>query len=294
MDDYLVRVIAKEEGIIGLACITTAVANESARRHQTFPTAGATLARALTGAALLGALLKIRQRVALKIEANGPIEKVLAESDSYGRIRGYVAVPEVELDRRFGEPDVSSAVGDDGLLTVVKDLGLQELYEGIVPVQDGSITEDILHYLTRSEQVPSVLEIDAAVAHGSPQDGQIKASGGLLIQALPDQKPKILEKLALRIEELPPISRQLQDGWLPEDVLARILVDTEYDTLEKREIRFNCSCSWERTEKALMLLGAEELSSLIAEGEAVIDCHFCRQQYVFGTEALETILDKLT
>lgn len=301
MEDYLVKAIAKEDGVRCLACVTTGLANEGARRHKTQPTASAVLSLGLTSASLFGALLKIKQRVALKLSGNGPIKKLVVESNSYGRVRGYVDEPNVELPRNLGRADVRTAVGNEGLLTVAKDVGLKDLYQGIVPLQDGSVEQDLLHYLHNSEQIESYLEIDAILSdEGRPpatDDGEeyrpIAAAGGVLLQALPNKDAQSLGSLAQRMEEMPSLADQLNDGVSPEDVVAEIFGDIEYDVLEKRPLSFSCYCSWARTEKALLTLGRDELTSLLNDGEAVIDCHFCGEQYVFGVEALETIIDKL-
>ncbi|MEM7128742.1 MAG: Hsp33 family molecular chaperone HslO [Chloroflexota bacterium] len=292
-EDYLVRIMAKEAGIRGLACVTTDTANESTRRHNTFSTAGAVLASGLTSAALLGALLNIKQRIAIKFQGNGPVQKCIAESDAYGRVRGYVAVPEVELPRHFGRPDIARAMGNEGLLTVVKDLGNKGMHEGVVALVDGSIEQDVLHYLTRSEQVQSLIDIDGIVSDNPMAEDQIVASGGMLLQALPGVDEKKFDNLSARFDELPSVAQELNHGRTLEELLAHVMAGIEYETLEKRSVHFSCSCSWKRTEKALLILGRAELESLMAEGEATVDCHFCGEQYIFGQEALETIIDKL-
>src|SRR5919109_928144 len=153
--DYLVRIITKSGNIRALACVTTGLVEEACRRHGTWPTASAALGRALTGGALLGALLKSGQRVALKFEGNGPLKKVLAEADSNGAVRGCAGNPEVALVRADGKLDVAGALGGAGFLTVTKDLGLKEPYKGTVMLYTSEIAEDLAYYLTESEQVPS-------------------------------------------------------------------------------------------------------------------------------------------
>lgn len=293
MEDYLVKVLAKEEGIRALACVTTVLANDGAARHKTLPTASAVLARGLTGAALFGALLKIKQRVAIKVDGDGPLGKFVVESNSYGRIRGYVQKPNIELPRQFGSADIAGAIGGNGLVTVVKDAGLKDLHQGIVPLVDGSIEQDLLYYLRHSEQIESYLELDAVLSVPDNLERPIAAAGGVLIQALPNADPAILTRLAHRMEDIPSLANQLENGGGPEDTIAEIFNDIEYDILEKRPLSFSCYCSWERTEKALLSIGEAELRSLLEDGEAVIDCHFCGKQYIFGQEALETIIDKL-
>jgi len=288
-NDYLVRVLAKEAGLRALACTTTELANEARRRHEAEDVASAALAEGLTAASLVGALLKIQQRVALKFEGDGPLRKMVVESDSYGRVRGYVAAP-AALEMTTAAPDTAATgIGRNGLLTVVKDLRLNDLHEGIVPLSDGQIDDDVALYLNQSEQTPSLVEI----GHVMGDDGELRVAGGLLVQVLPGQEETSLDVVAERIDDLPPIGNLLHSGERPEDVLAALFAGFEYETLETRLLQFDCTCSWKRSEKALIMLGRAEIETLIAEGQAVVDCHFCHQRYIFGREALETILDKV-
>ncbi len=288
MQDYLVRVIAKEAGIRGLACMTTELVNEARERHQTSPGASVILARALTGAALMGALLKVRQRVALKFEGSGPIRKVITESDSYGKVRGYTAVPNAVIPPYQNSYDVVSGLGQAGLLTVVKDLRLKELAEGIVPLATSDIAGDLTAYLEQSEQIPS----EVAIGEVMEMDGSIAVSGGLLVQALPPYTENNVDLIRERLQELPPLSALLQSGKTPQDILALTFEGITYELLEERSLQFKCTCSRERSRFALYTLGVEELNNILkTEGQAMIDCHFCHKQYIFEREELETIRD---
>jgi molecular chaperone Hsp33 len=290
VEDYLVRVTAREAGVRAFACLTTELAQVAADQHKTAPTATVALGRALTVGVLMGAQLKVGQRVALKFEGNGPLERILVEAESNGQVRGYVAHPEVDLPLRGADHDVGRALGRDGILQVVKDLRLKELYEGAVPLTTGQIDEDTTYYLIQSEQIPSVVE-SGVVLDGNDR---VSTAGGLLIQALPPYQPEIVRQMANRVQEMPPVVTMLNSGRKPEEVLASIFADVEYRVLETRPLRWQCSCSAERTRLALIALGREELQQLLeTEGQAVIDCHFCRQRYVFGREALEALLKEL-
>jgi molecular chaperone Hsp33 len=286
---HLVRVLAKEAGIRGLACITTDVVEEARQRHQAEPAATVALGYGLTAAALLGALLKVQQRVALKVQANGPLEKLVAEGDSYGRVRGYVAHPEIVLPPNVSPLDTAATLGSIGLLTVVRDLQLKELYESVVPLQTGQLDSDLVYYLTQSEQSPTLVEIGVKL---SPNN-ELLATGGLLLETLPGQEVTPLRDLAERLDDLAPVAELLAAGQTPAQILAQIFGNTPYEVLEERALRFDCSCSWERSEQALIAMGRAELESLIKDGQAVVDCHFCHTRYLFGREALETILEKL-
>ncbi len=269
---------------------TTGLVEQARLRQDAWPTAAAALGRALTGGILLGALLKTGQRLAVKIEGDGPLEKILVEADSNGAVRGYVAQPHVHLPPRDGKLDVAAAVGRTGLLTVRKDLRLKEPYTGIVNLVSGEIAEDLAFYLVESEQVPSALALGVFVA----ADGRVTAAGGFLIQTLPPVQEEVLERLIQRIQGLPPVTDLLRAGQTPEEVLAAIYGDLSYRILEKYAVAWQCSCSRERVARALLTLGGEDLLEMAAQGEAsVITCEFCGQEYVFQPEELGRLAEEI-
>ncbi|MCP4419616.1 MAG: Hsp33 family molecular chaperone HslO [Chloroflexi bacterium] len=286
MEDYLIRALARTAGVRVMVCTTIQLAYEASERHGTFPTSTVALAHALTGAALMGSLLKTRQRIAMKFEGNGPLQKILVESDNYGRIRGYVSDPMLDLP----EPDqenVSAALGNAGLLTVVKDLLLPKLAESSVPLESGNIAAELTFFLNQSEQIPSLIDI----SHQLTNDGGLQMVGGLLIQAMPPYKSNIVQQLRENIQELPPIADLLHGGKTPEEITALLFAAMPYKILEKRPLHFECGCSRARSEQALISLGREDIKNIIDnEGEAVVDCHFCHEQYVFSRKELEILL----
>ncbi|MCA9958038.1 MAG: Hsp33 family molecular chaperone HslO [Anaerolineales bacterium] len=290
MEDYLVRVIAKDAGVRGFACWTTNLVNEAAQRHETQPTATAVLGEGLIAGVLLGALLKVQQRVAIKFEGNGPIGKLVVEGDSYGRVRGYVQNPDVDLPFKLGEADTAAAIGDLGAMVVIKDLRLKDLYEGVVPLENGDIGRELNFYLNQSEQIPSAVQIGLRL----DEQGQVTAAGGLLLQALPPYEIEMVRQLTDRVEEMPPVAELLHSGQTPEDLLAQIFAGIEFEILEKRPLSFQCDCSWERTRHALITLGQEEIEHLLqTEGQAEVDCHYCHNQYHFSADDLQLILLEL-
>jgi molecular chaperone Hsp33 len=285
--DYLVRVIAKEAGVRGLACVTTSLSNEIAARHEAAPTAAVCLARGLTGGALMGALLKVGQRLAMKLEGDGPLGKLLVEADAYGRLRGYVGDKTLTLPLVAGEQDVVSALGQFGFLTVAKDLKLKEPVESLVPLQTATVDADLTFYLNQSEQIPSAVEIGVL----ADDDGTITAAAGFLIQALPPYEEATIQRIIGRIQNMPPIEELLREGSGPEDLLALLFTGLAYEVLEERPLSFRCTCSQERSEQALINLGREGLTNLLeTEGEAVVDCHFCGARYLFDGDGIALIL----
>ncbi|HVN72107.1 MAG TPA: Hsp33 family molecular chaperone HslO [Desulfomonilia bacterium] len=290
MGDYLVRAITEEKNILGLACITTNLVDEARKRHKTYPTATAALGRALTGGELLGALLDPGQRVALKFTGNGPLKKIIVEAEGDGTVRGYVEVPEVDLPPRNGKFDVGGALGREGFLTVTKDLRLKEPYNGLVKLYTGEIASDIAYYLTESEQIPSAVGLGVFVE----SDGSVTASGGFLIQSLPPADEVLIDGLANRIQDMPPVTRQLRDGKTPEDLLASVFEGIPYHTIETRQLTFRCSCSRSRVEQALITLGRTQMEEIMKDKEVFdISCHFCNRSYVFQRDHLMRLLTEM-
>lgn len=290
MEDYLVRILAREAGLRGLACVTTNVVNEVCRRHGAMPTAAAALGRALTGAALVGALLKVQQRVSLKFEGNGPLRHTIVESDSYGRLRGFVANPGASLLRKGDDYDVVNAIGRAGLLTVVRDLRTKELQEGVVPLAASDVEGDLTYFLNQSDQIPSLVQIGVKAA----EDGTVTVAGGVLVQAIPPYEEEMIGQMAEQVQELPPVEALLNGDHTPEKILDLIFAGVPYVTLEERPLRFECSCSWERTAQALRNLDRAEIEQMIEEeGKAEVDCNFCRAHYEFDAADLRGILETM-
>ncbi|MCC6607286.1 MAG: Hsp33 family molecular chaperone HslO [Anaerolineae bacterium] len=287
MNDYLVRALAREVGVRVIVSSNTELAQEAAQRHGTLPIATIALGHALTGAALLGALLKVRQRLAMKFEGSGPLQKILVESDSYGRLRGYVSQPHIDLPN-LERDGIAAGLGDTGLLTVVRDVLLPELVESTVPLGSGDIAAELTFFLNQSEQIPSLVDI----SHTVDDAGNLQTVGGLLIQALPPYETGIVQQLRNTTQELPPVADLLASGKTPEEITALLFGPIAYKELEKRPLHFECGCSRTRSEQALISLGPEEIQHIIdTEGETVVDCHFCHEQYAFSREDLEELLD---
>lgn len=290
MTDYLVRIITNAGTVRGLACVITGLVGEACRRHGTWPTASAALGRALTGGALMGAMLKTGQRVALRFEGSGPLRKILVEAESNGAVRGCVGEPQVHLPARDGKLDVAGALGRAGFLTVTKDLGLKEPYKGMVQLYTSEIAEDVAFYFTESEQIPSAVGLGVYVE----PDNSISAAGGFLIQSLPPQDEEVVEQLMGQIGNMPSITELLRQGKTPEQLLEILFADIAYDIIEKRELTFQCACSREKIERVLMSLGKADLADLIEkEGNTVVTCEFCREAYRFSRGELERLLSEI-
>ncbi len=290
MKNYIIRVISEKANVIGLACVTTDLVNEACRLHGAYPTASAALGRALTGGALMASLLKLGQRLALKIEGNGPLRKIIVEADYAGGVRGFVGVPEVDLPPRNGKFDVAGAVGTEGILTVIKDTGRRELYNGVVKIRTGEIAEDIAYYYAESEQIPTAVALGVYMEPSL----EITAAGGFLVQSLPPADENMIDRLIGNIGKLPPCTEMLRAGHSPGSILEAIFSGIPFVTLEQHELYYRCTCARERIERVLVSLGEEELTDIIEkQGKADVTCEFCRRIHSFSRRALEEILSQM-
>jgi molecular chaperone Hsp33 len=285
-NDYLVRILTRDGHFRAVGCTMGVTVAEICRRHGTMPAASAALGRALAGGALMGSQLKGNQRLALKFEANGPLQKILVEADHGGNVCGAVGDPSADLRLPDGTVDVPRTLGLAGFLSVTKDLGLKEPYRGTVQLSSSRIGDDLATYLTESEQVPSAVGVGVYLG----EDGSVAAAGGFLVQALPPQDEQLIDLLMDRIASLPPLADSLRGGMTPEDLLKEIFPDQSWDVLERRELRFSCSCSRQRTERALLSLGRQELLTLAERPEpTIVTCEFCRESYLFTPEDLQAL-----
>lgn len=284
MSDYIVKALCYEGEVRAYAIRSTETVKEAQRRHDTWATASAALGRTLTASAMMGTMLKDNDRITVKIEGDGPIRLILVDASANGKVRGYVANPHVHFDlNEKGKLDVRRAVGTNGMLTVIKDLGLKEKFSGQVPLVSGEIGEDFTYYFATSEQTPSAVGVGVLV---NP-DHTILASGGFIIQIMPGATDSTISEIENRLNTIKPISTMIREGMTPEEILEELLGDN-IKVLETVPVEFECTCSKERFGNALIGLGSQELQEMIDEDEqAEAQCHFCNEKYLFTKEELE-------
>jgi molecular chaperone Hsp33 len=287
MSDYLVKALAYDGQIRAYAVRTTETVGEAQRRHYTWPTASAALGRAMTAGVMMGAMLKEDHKLTVKIEGGGPIGPILVDSNAKGEVRGYVTNPQTHFDlNEHGKLDVRRAVGDNGTLTVVKDIGMRDFFTGQVPIVSGELGEDFTYYFATSEQTPSSVGVGVLV---NP-DNSILASGGFIIQLLPGTAEKTIDIIEKRLNEIPPISKLIEKGLNPEEILEEVLGTDSIKFLEKFPVSFSCTCSKERFADAIIGLGTEEIQDMIdTDGQAEAHCHFCNEKYLYNAEELEKL-----
>lgn len=288
----IVRTISKDGGVMCCAIDSTDAVARMEQIHKTSAVITAGEGRLLTAASMMGAMLKSRDNsVTLRVEGNGPAGCLIAVADGSGNVKGYMTQPIVELPLNSrGKLDVSGAVGKEGFLSVIKDLGMKEPYIGQVPLVSGEIAEDITSYYAVSEQIPTVCGLGVLVT----PDLTVAAAGGYLLQLLPGASEETIDKVEENIRLMPPVSTMIQQGMTPEQIAFRALEGFEPNVLDEFEIGYVCDCSRARVERALISIGKKELEQMAEEEEQVeVGCQFCDTKYCFTRKELNQLIAEL-
>ncbi len=291
MSDKLVRGQSADGAIRVFAAVTTELSERARQIHKSMPVAAAALGRTLTVAAMMGAQLKNEtDTVTLQFAGDGPLGKIVAVTDSSCKVRGYVENPLADLPlNKKGKIDVGGGVGR-GRLSIVRDLGMKEPYVGQVPIVTGEIAEDVTYYYAKSEQIPTAVGLGVLV----DTDYSIKASGGFMIQLMPFATEETAAKLEEQVRNMPSVTEMITSGMTAEDILFKVC-DGFSMLMDNAAVTplYECKCSKERMERALVSIGKTELQKLIEEnGEAELTCQFCDAKYKFDKSQLESILER--
>ncbi|HLR79495.1 MAG TPA: Hsp33 family molecular chaperone HslO [Bacillota bacterium] len=288
MTDYMVKATAYDGNFRAYAISSTHMVEEARKRQDTWATATAALGRTITITSMMGAMLKGEDSLTVKIEGGGPIGAIVADGNAHGEVRGFVTQPHVDFDlNEKGKLDVARAVGTNGNLSVVKDLGLKDYFTGQVPIVSGEVSEDFTYYFATSEQIPSAVGAGVLV---NP-DHSVLAAGGFIVQVMPGADEEMITKLEEHLESFPPISTLIHEGKTPEQMLKRLFSQDVMNIHEKIPVAYRCQCSKERIERGIASLGSAEITQMIEEdhgAEAV--CHFCNEKYYFTETDLKKLL----
>lgn len=290
MADYIVRATAGDHQIRAFAATTRELVEQARQAHNTSPIATAALGRLLTAGSMMGIMMKGEDDLlTLKIQGSGPMEGLTVTADSKGNVKGYVYNPSVMLPpNQAGKLDVGGAVGE-GVLSVIKDIGLKEPYVGQTILVGGEIAEDLTYYYASSEQTPSSVALGVLMN----RDNTVKQAGGFIIQLLPGASEEIIGGLEKKLGEITSITDLLDQGDTPEMILEHILGEFGLELMEQVPTHFYCNCDKARVEKALISIGRKELQEMIDEGKSIeVNCHFCNKNYEFTVEDLESLRDK--
>lgn len=289
MRDTIIKAVTGDGNLRVTAAVTTTVVQKARDYHNLYPVPTAALGRLLTGGLLMAADYKNNERINLRIDGDGPIGQILVDA-GYGEARGYVSNPEANLPLNArGKLDVAGVVGK-GKLYVVKDLGLKEPWNSSVNLVSGEIAEDIAYYFSHSEQIPSAVALGVEVT----PEALVSAAGGFIVQVMPGCPEAKLELMETRVGGITSVTGMVKDMETPERMASWLLEDMEPQILDQFPAFYECKCSRDRMARALISLGRDDLTQLLAEpGDTETICHFCNKRYIFTNTDIRELVPSL-
>lgn len=292
MADKIIKALA-HNGKISITCINSTNLVEEARKiHDLSPVTTAAFGRLLTIVAIMGNEMKNeKDKLTVQVKGNGPIGTMLVTANNVPTVKGYVSEPHVDLPlNEFGKLDVGKAVGDEGYINVIKDIGLKEPYIGISPLVSGEIAEDFVNYFVNSEQRQSAVALGVLVDKNG-----VKSAGGYLITPMPDAQETEIGKVEQAIFNAGAISKMLDNNLSLQDIAKRVTGDEKIEILEDNIIpEYKCDCSKEHMKDALISIGKRDLEEILKEdGKLETMCHFCNKKYIFSKEELEKMIEEI-
>lgn len=293
MSDRIIKATAKDGQVRIIGADTTELVRKGTNMQKCSPTASAALGRMLTAAALMGSTLKGEQEsLTLKINGGGVAQGVVAAAYDLNKVKGYIGNPHIDMPLREEDHklNVGAAVGKNGNLVIIRDMGLKEPYIGQVPIYTGEIGDDIAYYYTTSEQTPSAVALGVLVG----VDSEVSHAGGLIIQMLPDADPLLADIITYRLEDMKSITGMLSQGKTIEDIINFLFDDMDLDIKETTVPMYQCDCSRERVERALMSIGIKDLEEIHKDNKVEeLTCHFCDNIYEFTPEDIRGLIDRV-
>ena len=292
MKDYLVRGMSMDGFVKVVAIRSTELVRRGAEIQGTTPNATAAFGRCLTAASMMGNMQKVDNgSMTLQIRGGGPIGTITVVSDPEGNVRGCVTEPKVPLVEKFpGKLDVGATVGNDGTITVIRDLQMKEPYVGSTELISGEIGDDVTAYFVQSEQTPTACALGVLV----DRDCSVKVAGGYLVQLLPGAPEETIDALERGIQRAGAVTAMLEAGMTPEDILGQVCGELGVVFMETTEVCYKCYCSRDRVEGALISLGRKELAEIMEDGKPFpVECQFCDTIYEFTPEDIRELLEKI-
>ena len=289
--DYMVRATAGNAQIRAFAATTRDLAEYGRKAHELSPIAAAALGRLMTGTVMMGTMMDSEDAlITVRMDGDGPLKSVLATADNKGNVKGYVANPLVVMEpNSSGHLNVGGGIGA-GTLTVIRDMGLKEPYVGQIDLYSGEVAEDLTYYFTKSEQTPSSVGLGVLVERESLS---VIAAGGFIVQLMPFASEETKNRLEDNLGKFSSVTDILKAGKTPEDLLKIVLDGFDIEFTDKTDLNFYCNCDKDRVERALMLIGKNEIQEMIDDGKEVeLGCQFCGKKYKFTVDELKEIKTK--
>ena len=291
MKDYCIRVTTGNKEVRAFFASTKNMVETARDFHNTTKVATATLGRTLTATSMMGLMMKNKgDKITVIIKGGGPIGTILTSSNANGIVKGYVTNPDVEVENYAnGKLNVAGAVGNQGTIRVIKDLGLREPYNGEYEMVSGEIAEDLTYYFTVSEQTPSAVSLGVLT-----RADEVEEAGGFIVQMMPDASEETISTIERNLTGIQSITQMLSQGLTPEDMMNIVLKDLEPSILDKIEVGFECDCSKDRVAEVFAAIGKKELKAIIDEDRgAEVGCQFCESKYSFSEDELKEIYDNM-
>lgn len=291
MKDYCIRVTTGNKEVRAFFASTKNMVETARGFHNTTKVATAALGRTLTATSMMGLMMKNKgDKITVIIKGGGPIGTILTSSNANGIVKGYVTNPDVEVENyASGKLNVAGAVGNQGTIRVIKDLGLREPYNGEYEMVSGEIAEDLTHYFTVSEQTPSAVSLGVLT-----RADEVEEAGGFIVQMMPDASEETISTIERNLTGIQSITQMLSQGLTPEDMMNIVLKDLEPSILDKIEVGFECDCSKDRVAEVFAAIGKQELKAIIDEDKgAEVGCQFCESKYSFSEDELKEIYDNM-
>ncbi len=291
MKDYCIRVTTGNKEVRAFFASTKNMVETARGFHNTTKVATAALGRTLTATSMMGLMMKNKgDKITVIIKGGGPIGTILTSSNANGMVKGYVTNPDVEVENyASGKLNVAGAVGNQGTIRVIKDLGLREPYNGEYEMVSGEIAEDLTYYFTVSEQTPSAVSLGVLT-----RADEVEEAGGFIVQMMPDASEETISTIERNLTGIQSITQMLSQGLTPEDMMNIVLKDLEPSILDKLEVGFECDCSKDRVAEVFAAIGKQELKAIIDEDKgAEVGCQFCESKYSFSEDELKEIYDNM-
>ena len=290
MSDYIIRATAAENQIRAFAVTTKELVEHARAIHNTSPVATAALGRLLTAGSMMGSMMKGENDIlTLQIKCSGPIQGLTVTADSSANVKGYVYNPNVMLPPNSkGKLDVGRAL-DMGVMSIIKDMGLKEPYVGQTHLVSGEIAEDLTYYFATSEQVPSSVALGVLMN----KDNTVRQAGGFIIQLMPFTEERVISRLEEKLGEITGITSLLDADMTPEMILEHVLGEFGLEIMDKIPTKYECNCTKERVEKAIVSIGKKDIQEMIDDNKPIeVNCHFCNTNYVFEIDELKEIIKR--
>ena len=290
MSDYIIRATAADNQIRAFAATTKELVEYARAVHNTSPVATAALGRLLTAGTMMGSMMKgEKDLLTLQIKCSGPIEGLTVTADSSANVKGYVYNPNVMLPPNSkGKLDVGRAL-DMGVMSIIKDMGLKEPYVGQTHLVSGEIAEDLTYYFATSEQVPSSVALGVLMN----KDNTVRQAGGFIIQLMPFTEERVISRLEEKLGEITGITSLLDADMTPEMILEHVLGEFGLEIMDKIPTKYECNCTKERVEKAIVSIGKKDIQEMIDDNKPIeVNCHFCNTNYIFEVDELKEIIKR--